>query len=100
MSNIPLSYFRHGRHNYISVIYSRSQRPLLPQSDGAIRAAGLDVVDPEPPTDPAALASVPGLLVTPHVAFYSEEALQESQRKATTQVIKALRGEPLDYQVN
>lgn len=67
---------------------------------GTIRAAGLDVVDPEPPEDPAALAQIPGLLVTPHVAFYSDEALQESQRKATTQVIKALSGEELDYQVN
>lgn len=67
---------------------------------GVIRAAGLDVTDPEPPEDPAALAEVPGLIVTPHVAFYSDEALQESQRKASTQVIKALRGEELDYQVN
>jgi D-3-phosphoglycerate dehydrogenase / 2-oxoglutarate reductase len=68
--------------------------------DGVIRAAALDVTDPEPPTDPAALAAVPGLLVTPHVAFYSEEALEESQRKATTQVIKQLTGEELDYRVN
>jgi D-3-phosphoglycerate dehydrogenase len=66
---------------------------------GVIRAAGLDVVDVEPPTDPTRF-DVPGLLVTPHMAYYSEEAITESQRKATTQVINALTGRPLDYQVN
>lgn len=66
---------------------------------GILRGAALDVLPHEPPEDPAAL-KVPGLIVTPHMAYYSEEALQESQRKAATQVIKALTGEPLDYQVN
>lgn len=66
---------------------------------GTIRGAGLDVLDQEPPGDYRRL-QVPGLLVTPHMAYYSEEALQESQRKATTQVINALTGKPLDYPVN
>jgi D-3-phosphoglycerate dehydrogenase / 2-oxoglutarate reductase len=34
------------------------------------------------------------------MAYYSEEALQESQRKAATQVIKVLTGQQPDYQVN
>jgi phosphoglycerate dehydrogenase-like enzyme len=38
--------------------------------------------------------------VTPHAAFYSEEAIAESQEKAVAQVCKALLGEPLDYRVN
>ena len=33
------------------------------------------------------------------MAFYSEEALEESQRKAATQVIKVLTGQPPDYPV-
>lgn len=67
--------------------------------DGVIRAAGLDVLDVEPPTDPGRF-DVPGLLLTPHMAYYSQEAIAESQTKATTQVISALLGRPLDYQVN
>jgi hypothetical protein len=34
------------------------------------------------------------------MAYYSEEALKESARKATTQVISRLTGRPLDYPVN
>jgi D-3-phosphoglycerate dehydrogenase len=34
------------------------------------------------------------------MAYYSEEALEESQRKAATQVIKVLTGQEPDYQVN
>lgn len=66
--------------------------------DGRLGAAALDVFESEPP-DPGRLTGVPHLLVTPHSAFYSRESIRESQHKATGQVLKALRGEPLDYQV-
>ncbi len=62
-------------------------------------AAGLDVFDVEP-VDPERLEGVSNLIATPHMAYYSEEALQESQRKATTQVIKVLTGQEPDYRVN
>ncbi|MGA7269512.1 MAG: C-terminal binding protein [Acidimicrobiia bacterium] len=62
-------------------------------------AAGLDVFDVEP-VDPGRLEGVSNLIATPHMAYYSEEALQESQRKATTQVIKVLTGQEPDYRVN
>lgn len=41
------------------------------------------------PLDPARLHGVPGLLATPHSAFYSEAALTESQTKSATQVVKS-----------
>ena len=66
--------------------------------DGDIRAAALDVFETEPP-DATLLEGVPGLLVTPHAAFYSEEAVAESQRKAATQIVKVLTGEAPDYPV-
>jgi D-3-phosphoglycerate dehydrogenase len=66
---------------------------------GTIGAAGLDVFDVEP-LDASRVEGVPNLIVTPHMAYYSEEALAESQRKAATQVIKVLTGERPDYQVN
>jgi len=67
--------------------------------EGRLGAAGLDVFDIEP-LDPTRVGDVPNLIVTPHMAYYSEEALAESQRKAATQVIKVLTGEKPDYQVN
>jgi D-3-phosphoglycerate dehydrogenase len=40
---------------------------------------------------------VPNLLLTPHMAYYSEESIQESQQKAATQVAKVLTGADPDY---
>lgn len=89
-----------------AILVNTSRGPLVDLADlvealrnGRIRAAALDVLDHEPP--PAEyLAAVPGLLVTPHMAYYSEEAERESQRKAATQVIKVLTGREPDYPVS
>ncbi len=42
---------------------------------------------------------MPNLLMTPHMAYYSESSIKESQRKATTQIIKVLSGETPDYAI-
>ncbi|HLI15837.1 MAG TPA: C-terminal binding protein [Acidimicrobiales bacterium] len=87
-----------------AVLVNTSRGPLV--QFGALRAAleageiagaALDVFETEPPTLPS--PAVPNLLATPHMAFYSEEALAESQVKAATQVVKVLSGEPPDYPV-
>jgi D-3-phosphoglycerate dehydrogenase len=89
-----------------SILVNTSRGPLVDLDalcaalrEGSIGAAGLDVFDVEP-LDAARVEGVPNLIVTPHMAYYSEEALAESQRKAATQVIKVLTGERPDYQVN
>lgn len=66
---------------------------------GHLGGAGLDTF-PVEPLDSSLLDGVPNLLLSPHTAYYSEEAIRESQHKATTQVIKVLAGKPADYQVN
>jgi D-3-phosphoglycerate dehydrogenase len=65
---------------------------------GQVRAAALDVLDREPPAGRLP-DDLPNLLVTPHMAYYSEESIAESQEKAATQIIKVLTGGQPDYPV-
>jgi D-3-phosphoglycerate dehydrogenase len=67
--------------------------------NGTIGGAALDVLEVEP-IDPAELEGVPNLIVTPHMGYLSEQALVESQTKATNQVRQVLTGGSADYQVN
>ncbi len=65
-----------------------------------IAGAALDVLDTEPPADADALRDLETLLLTPHVAFYSEESVEELQRKAAESVVQVLSGETPRYPVN
>lgn len=69
---------------------------LAALSNGRVGGAGLDTF-PTEPVDPEILKDVPNLLVSPHTAYYSEEAIKESQLKAVNQVIKVLSGQKADY---
>jgi D-3-phosphoglycerate dehydrogenase len=60
---------------------------------GKLAGAGLDVVEPEPPPPDFELRQMPNVLLTPHTAFYSEEAQRELQRRAAEDVARVLRGE-------
>jgi len=48
--------------------------------NGWIAGAGLDNLEQEPPDWNDSLLSAPNLVVTPHIAFYSEESLKDLQR--------------------
>jgi phosphoglycerate dehydrogenase-like enzyme len=61
---------------------------------GRIRAA-LDVTDPEPLPADHPLWSLPGVLLTPHLAGDSEGAERRVYRLAGEQVERYMRGEPL-----
>lgn len=61
--------------------------------------AALDVLEQEPPSDLGRLR-VPGLVLTPHIGFYSEESLRELQTRAAEEVARVLRGEPPRNWVN
>ncbi|MFH1329615.1 MAG: C-terminal binding protein [Actinomycetota bacterium] len=89
-----------------AVLVNTSRGGLIVQDElfaalraGTIRGAALDVFDTEP-MDPQRFAGVPGLIATPHIAYYSEAAFRECQTKAATQIVKVLKGEKPDYQVN
>ena len=69
-------------------------------TSGEIAGAGLDVlVDLEPPTDHP-LVALDNVIVTPHTAFFSQEAVLELEERAAGEVAKVLRGEMPDNPVN
>ena len=67
---------------------------------GSIAGAGLDVLEQEPPQEHHDLLALDQVVVTPHVAFYSEASLVELQRKAAEQLRSMLAGERPTYLVN
>ena len=68
--------------------------------EGRIAGAGVDVlVNPEPPSD-YPLLKLDNLLVTPHVAFFSQEAVLELERRAAGEVARVLQGKMPDNLVN
>lgn len=88
-----------------AVLINTSRGALIRTADlvdalrgGRLGAAALDVLEREG-ADAPSFAGLANVILTPHMAYYSESALRESQRKATTQIIKVLRGEAPDYPV-
>ncbi|MBI3962184.1 MAG: C-terminal binding protein [Deinococcus sp.] len=61
-------------------------------TEGWIAGAGLDVLIQEPAKANPLLA-LENVIVTPHVAFYSEVAIAELEQKAAEHVAQVLRGE-------
>ncbi|CAN5741646.1 C-terminal binding protein [soil metagenome] len=67
---------------------------------GQISGAALDVLAAEPPESSNPLLSMENVIITPHVAFSSEEAVQDLQRDASQRVLEALSGEVPGHLVN
>jgi D-3-phosphoglycerate dehydrogenase len=57
-----------------------------------IRGAVVDVVETEPPPPDARILHTPGILVTPHIAYLSVEALGELQETAARNAADILNG--------
>lgn len=71
--------------------------------EGQIAMAGLDVLEEEPPLTSISenpLVELDNIILTPHAAWYSEEAVIELRTKAAQGVAKVLTGEKPEGLVN
>jgi D-3-phosphoglycerate dehydrogenase len=60
--------------------------------EGKLAAAGLDVLEDEPPDPNNPLLQMDNVMVTPHTAFYSDEAFEESRRRVGQEIAAILTG--------
>jgi D-3-phosphoglycerate dehydrogenase / 2-oxoglutarate reductase len=67
---------------------------------GQIGGAGLDVVATEPLAKDSPLVGRDNVIISPHTAFYSIEALNELQTKCATDVARVLSGEKAVYPIS
>lgn len=67
---------------------------------GRLAAAGLDTLAEEPPAPDNPLLGLRNVVITPHCAAHTVEALKNLRQQAYEEVARALRGEPLLHIVN
>jgi D-3-phosphoglycerate dehydrogenase len=60
---------------------------------GQLSAAALDVLTVEPPPRDHLLLRNPRVMITPHSAWYSEDAGHDVRMRATEEILRVLRGE-------
>jgi D-3-phosphoglycerate dehydrogenase len=89
-----------------AMIVNTARGPLIDEAaliaaldSGALGGAALDVVASEPLPKDSPLLGRDNLILTPHTAFYSVEALEELQTKCAADVARVLSGEPPIYPV-
>jgi D-3-phosphoglycerate dehydrogenase len=89
-----------------AVLINTARGPLVNESDlrealknGVIAQAGLDVLENEPPAKDG-LQMLDNAIVTPHTAFYSDEAELELRQKTARQIVLELTTGQPEYWFN
>jgi len=89
-----------------ALIINTARGPLIDEQaliaaldSGLLGGAALDVVATEPLSKDSPLLGRDNVILTPHTAFYSVEALEELQTKCASDVARVLSGEPPVYPV-
>ena len=82
-----------------AVLVNTARGPLLNETaliealqNGKIAAAALDVTDPEPPVPDNPLRKMANVILTPHIAWYSERSAKLLGEKAAQEVVRVLKG--------
>ncbi|MDE2149044.1 MAG: C-terminal binding protein [Gammaproteobacteria bacterium] len=90
-----------------ALIVNTARGPLIDEAAlvaaldaGEISGAALDVIESEPSSPDSPLLGRDNVILTPHAAFYSEEALLELQTKVAEDVVSVLKGEAPRYPAN
>ena len=90
-----------------ALIVNTARGPLIDEpaliaalASGHLGGAALDVVTTEPLAKDSPLTGRDNVILTPHTAFYSVEALEELQTKCASDVARVLSGEKPVYPVN
>lgn len=90
-----------------AVIVNTCRGPLIEENaliaalhGGQIGAAALDVFEGEPLSADAALREAPNVLLTPHAAWYSPQALEDLPVHAANNIVRFLGGEQVTAIVN
>jgi phosphoglycerate dehydrogenase-like enzyme len=86
-----------------SAFLINTARGKIVKSDALIRAvterriagAVVDVVPVEPPTFREAIFACPGIVITPHISYLSQESFFELKSRTAGNAVKVLRGEPV-----
>ncbi len=68
--------------------------------EGHLGGAGLDVFDPEPPPPDNPLFEFDQVVLTPHVASYTEEGRHRMSFTVIEDILRVLRGERPQYLAN
>jgi D-3-phosphoglycerate dehydrogenase len=89
-----------------AMIINTARGPLIDEAAlvaaldaGHLGGAALDVLAAEPPPRDSPLIGRDNVILSPHTAFYSVEALNELQTKCASDVASVLSGEPPVYPV-
>jgi D-3-phosphoglycerate dehydrogenase len=89
-----------------AMIINTARGPLIDEpallaalDSGQVGGAALDVVTTEPMPKDSPLLGRDNLILTPHTAFYSVEALNELQTKCASDVARVLSGEKAAYPI-
>lgn len=68
--------------------------------EGKIQGAALDVVETNLPTDDNSLLKMDNVIVTPHTAAFTTEALENMSYQAALGIVETLQGKPVTFPIN
>ncbi len=96
-----------GKMKKQAIIVNTARGPIVDEGalckaldNGVIGAAGIDVLETEPPAAGNPLLSKENALVSPHVAWYSEEAFEADMVDGMDELERVLRGQRPRFIVN